>query len=816
NTLFQDSKGYMWVSTDVGLSRFDGMGFENFTVKDGIFPQPISSIHEDKQGNLWFRSRNFVRGKKGLMKYDGNKFTIIEDELNIHGGSGTLIYRDQHQQLWFEKDGKIYNDDIQLVNQKAFDNNYIYDAYIIAPNHYFLGTITGFLEYKDSVSINHTKNNSLTTQIHKIIPFKNQIWLSTDEGLMRFEDGKFINDIVPKEIKRNVIHNAQVDQKGDLWMATLYGLYQFDGKEFKRYTTDDGLLTNRITHLFIDSKNNVWISSKKGLMVYSCGQFIPIDVDTRVNLPRTFYRNVIRNWNISFRQILEDHEGNIWFNTTKGIAKFTGFGLQNVTEDNLLVNNSVSQVLQDQKGNTWFAYLEDGVSICKGKECQNFNEENGLPDNRVYDLVETKDGTVWLGTYGGLVKYEKGKFQKITIDSQLPEEEEVIITQLLLDHKDRLWVLAMFSQLYCYENGTFKSYTIGKDNPGYSVVNGNYIPMQHISCLYAAEDTVWVAGREGLFQLDAAKDSFLLKIHHDYVGTIVDMSIDKDGNFWMIDEDTWRSEEGSLVRYDGKFTTRFNPLKGLNSNILYGIEIVDDGAWIITNQGIDYLDIGAYNENKRVKIESFSRNKGISGVEYTNLLYKTPSDHLWFGTQQGLIHYQSEQSTWRNDFDRALAVQITDLKLNYEDVEWIAFANRINPITTLPEGLELSYEENTLTFSFKTLTFSDPQQVRYQYRLKGYEETWQPAGVTQQTVTYKHLNWGNYAFEVQAKLGNSDWETVEDITQFSFAVLPPIWAQTWFWVGIITCILGVGLTFLLIRKIWHWAFRRSTYTTAHY
>src|SRR5688572_4634101 len=68
-SIFQDSKGYIWFGTDVGVCRYDGVNYTNFGVKEGMVAAPVRGLFEDREKRLWILTRG------GLSRYEGNRFT---------------------------------------------------------------------------------------------------------------------------------------------------------------------------------------------------------------------------------------------------------------------------------------------------------------------------------------------------------------------------------------------------------------------------------------------------------------------------------------------------------------------------------------------------------------------------------------------------------------------------------------------------------------------------------------------------------------------------------------------------------------------
>ena len=146
-TFYQDNRGYLWVSTAAGVSRFDGKTFKNYTTKDGLTSYQISSIHEDNKGQLWFKSLQWDNSR--LFTFNGRKFTPL-DSMRVFGTGSIYFHRDQTEPLWVENNRQQVdmihpNSRFTLLNSAQLKDNYIYDVWIADSANAYLATQLGLL-----------------------------------------------------------------------------------------------------------------------------------------------------------------------------------------------------------------------------------------------------------------------------------------------------------------------------------------------------------------------------------------------------------------------------------------------------------------------------------------------------------------------------------------------------------------------------------------------------------------------------------------------------------------------------------------------
>jgi ligand-binding sensor domain-containing protein len=323
-------------------------------------------------------------------------------------------------------------------------------------------------------------------------------------------------------------------------------------------------------------------------------------------------------------------------------------------------------------------------------------------------------------------------------------------------------------------------------------------PYNNINCLLVEPrtDSIWVAATSGVYILNPSTGMFRPVGGKRYFGTVKQMCHDNEGNLWLI------RTEGGLLRFDGKQVIQFDERDGLGSSNLQSLTISGKYAWLGTPNGIDRFDVNMFNQTRQVQVFHLGKADGFTSPECTYLSYTDPQGNLWQGTKTGITRYNPSLPAPMPD---TLLLHINEVKLRYETVDWIAYADSLNPFTQLPENLHLQYNENTLTFAFNALYFSNPQLISYQYRLNQNDTAWLPAP-PEQIVTYANLPPGHYRFEVRAHHLQNPLAYAQ--TAFTFAIAPPVWHYWWFWAWLSLALAGVLMLYLSVRFIAARLYRR--------
>jgi signal transduction histidine kinase len=175
--------------------------------------------------------------------------------------------------------------------------------------------------------------------------------------------------------------------------------------------------------------------------------------------------------------------------------------------------------------------------------------------------------------------------------------------------------------------------------------------------------------------------------------------------------------------------------------------------------------------------KNYSFDQGFGEIGVHGLL-ADPEGNVWVSSVPGVLRLRP------SSMHRSMTqppVFITSVQVDQEPLD----PNR---------SYELGPDRAVISFRFAGLSFTDEQNVRYRYRLLGFDREWSPP-VTTREIRYTHLPGGTYEFEVLARSGDGIWD--EEPARFAFTVLPPLWARWWF----ILLVLGTlaALTYLSYR-----------------
>ncbi len=404
HAIAQTADGYVWIGTEGGLARFDGVKFTIFDKQTTpeLKSNYIRTLLADRQGALW------IGTAQGLVRMVNNKFTVFTRDDGLPSETIQAIYEDREGNLW-----------VATANGSGLLKS---------------GGLTTFT----------TKERLISGCIQALFEDAGgALWIATPYGVGRIKDGKFTNYTVRDGLGSNSVRAIQQDRSGRLWFGSLDGLTSFDGNRFTTYKTRDGLPNDRIISLHAEREGGLLIGTAGGLCRLTDGRF------TTFNRGEPLSTSTILS-------LLEDREGNLWIGTESGgvnLLKDTKF--TTYTVKNGLSNDLVKSIYEDHQGNTWIGTDGGGLNLLRNGKLNVYTTRDGLSSNVVLSLFSDNSGNLWIGTPDGLNRFNQGKFAVYTSADGLANND---VRSIYLDRSGNLWI-GTRGGLTRMKNGVFKTFT---------------------------------------------------------------------------------------------------------------------------------------------------------------------------------------------------------------------------------------------------------------------------------------------------------------------------------------------------------------------
>jgi|WetSurMetagenome_2_1015567.scaffolds.fasta_scaffold00107_33 ligand-binding sensor domain-containing protein/serine phosphatase RsbU (regulator of sigma subunit) len=593
-TIYQDDNDWIWLGTESGVSRFDGLKFENFSSADGMAGNGVKSIASDTLGRIWLGHLN-----GGISVYDNGRFSKFRyDSIKIDGDISEIRYFKGY--LW-----------ISTSNNGAIRTDVPERGDSVLTGRQYMG--------RDGLSLKIASS---------CVDKKNNLYFVTDDvGIKKFNPGKEIFETFrPDSLTRYFSTTFMFeDSKGNFWYGTRNGgLYKFvkSSGRMMFYDIRDGLAHQFTSFITEDYKGNIWVGSWGGGITVFSGDKMFV-YDKADGLEAT-----------SIHCILEDKEKNmIIADHYTGISIYKGDHFVTYSGSTFLPDNSVFSIEEDETGRYWFG-TNAGISVFNPAPdakpaVQFFTDDKNSIGNKIRFLKSDHIGNIWIGTEDrGVIRYDLKK-NKFIYDIRIGEflHSNNFITALEIDKKNRIWIGNM-DRLVVWDQE--------KEQARFFTQN-NGIAGNSISSLFCdSNGDIWIGSesgpRMGLTKLSVSSEKFqIIDIGEGFVPKTITQTPDK--TIWV------GTTSGLLAIRDDKVVYYLNNQNGLLSNNINLLRPDGSGfLYIGTNYGLNRF---SFSDST---IALFTRRNGFQGIETKpNASFRDSHGNLWFGTANGVTRLTPEK-----------------------------------------------------------------------------------------------------------------------------------------------------------------------------
>ena len=735
--------------------------FIPFSVEEGLSQTQVFDVCPDEQGDIWFGTAG------GASRFDGKYFTNYSTENGLNDNLVSKIIS-KNGFIWITtKHGitRIKKKQVQNYHLHELTENNNITAIAIDSQFLWLGIKDkGVLQIDliDNVPdlqnpILHVPSEHLNIR-NIFIDSKGKLWMASKGYLGYYFNNKWTTLHIPNST--NNISDIGEDSKNHIWITTYNdGVYEYNLQSFKNYNKLFGIDNDLVRSLFIDKNDNIWLSSKTGLTVLQDG------------IPTIFNNeNGLENENI--KVVSQDNEGNIWLGTDgSGAFRFSGNEFVNFGDKNGLA--SVMSIVQDNDKTYWFSTYGEGITKYKDNVFTNYHSLNSnLTNNTIWSSMLDSKGQLWFGSSGGLIKQHQEEFKVYHNTSWLPSNK---ITSLFEDAENHIWI------------GTAKGVTeiFNSDTTIYTNYSG--LETKNIRAITEYQNTIWLGTSNGVFTSN--EKGFSQWENNEVLDgkTVYCLKKWKDGIFI--------GTGNGLYYFDGKSVKNIKLHSSFSANYINFITLESNQyLWIGTNFGIFEIDLSIYNFQGIKGINHHTTSDGLKSPE-TNLNagFQDSEGFIWMGTGKALLRY-IRKGFQEKEINLVPKIRIEDVQLFLKPTDWSAITNDIDSYSLLPNNLELGHRKNYFTFFYKAISISRPEELRYKFRLNGFDTDWSPV-ITQQSFTYANLPYGDYTFEVIASIDGKNWS---DSAKFSFLINKPYYLSWWFF------LIASTALFSIFYGVWRW------------
>lgn len=658
--LVQTRDGYLWLGTNGGLVRFDGI---RFTVFDsGNTPElrsnRIMSMAEDRDGTLWIGTLNggLTSYSKGIFKNYGTKDGLPDDSV-------FSLAADQQGNLWLSPGGLLRLTNGRLALYKSREG----------------------LPTNGAGDIRAAPDGS--------------VWFRSDDWVMRFYEGQFERygiEGFPKDWPFQT-SSMEVAKDGSVWLTTGYGLVRFQNGRFTILTTNRNPSAPERPSTFVvnsykDREGNLRLITHSGVAHYQDGKVI---LDTPIP---EFSDLPVGLWVI--HAAMEDREGNLWFGTSGMLHRFRPRQVTSYAAETGLSDQGFIPVTGDGANGLW---LGTPYSLNALYHFQDGKFTLHKINAQVHSLYHDRAGILWIGTEKGLYRLRDG--QLMTEHPLNPELQHAPVKAIYEDQEGNLWVGTgrdeeQSGALFRIKDGAVRKYQVSE---GLVANDVRFITEDH-------QGALWVGTTRGMSRFkDERFTNYTIDegLSNNFVREIYE---DADKTLWI------GTYGGGLNRFkDGRFI-HITTQNGLFDNIVSRILEDEHGNfWMSGNRGIYRVrrdELNDFAEGRTATVNSISygvadgmkNNETNGGAQPAG--WKTPDGMLWFPTIKGIVMIDPN-----NLNPLPPSVFIEQVLIGQTPVDW-------------RQQVEVRPGQGDLEIHYTGLSLTAPEKVRFRYKLEGYDKDW--------------------------------------------------------------------------------------------
>lgn len=776
------------VNDSLQQSFIKQISFNNLTVENGLSQNSVVSIAQDSIGYLWFATQD------GLNKYDGTSFKIYNKQFDDITRSSYSklgkVYVDRQNKVWIITTSSVlekYNpeeDTFKVISNIKSANTVFQDS-----NHnIYIGTDgLGLFKInpltKDTIQL--LKNKDLNKTINQFFQINNKIIITASNKVFKFESGN--NDYQVISVRgTNELTNfssISIDKDNTLFIGS-YGKGLFYKKPTDlelipfNYLGIDKLPNDlNIESTLIDKRNRLWIATYgHGIYILDFNQKTIKNFVPQENNPVAFHYN-------DALCLFEDFAGTIWIGTDGGGISYYDeylfkFNLltSNQTPENIYLD-VVRAISIDEDQSVWIGTSGKGLSYINPikKNYKNYNLSNSnISSNRIMSLRQVDD-ELWIGHQGGgLDILKNGVFSSFNTLTKVKLEANTVWC-IFKGSDNNVWLGTRDNGLILFDKykGEIEKYNHQKNN--HKSLSSNNIRI----ITEGNNNLLWIGTDDkGLCSLNLITKEI---IRYDEVPyKIKSLYFNKNTN------DLWIGTNGNglvlfnTVTLEHKKYTMDN---GLPNNVIYSVvPDHENHLWLSSNKGITKFPI----EFSKSNIVNYDNYDGLQAFEFnTGAYFKNEiTDEIYFGGLKGINWFSPNQLTLNPTKPKTI---ISKFEI---------FGNE----QPLIQDKDYRYNQNTVTFSFSSLHFSQPDRNLFKYKLENHDEDWIESGNVN-TVRYTNLPPNNYVFKVISCNYDGIWN--ENPAIYNFIVNKPWYLSSMAWTFYVLLIC-LSVYFIYYYFKWRW------------
>jgi len=745
SAIAQSSDGYLWIGTEKGLIRFDGLSFRSFQkATPGTFPiGPVQELQTDSDGNLWmllqstrilrYRDGKFEPGREqtefgvtaisrrrnggilfssvafGAVTYESGKFRILETQ-----GAGPPANAATAKPEGNDELSSRFSWATSIASHRLTEpNSAVISMAESDDGKLWLGTRDQGLFYLADGRVS-SADKTLRSKITCLLPLEHgKMWAGTENGVQAWDGGRLVDSDIPSVLRRLPVLTMIRDRDANIWVGTSQGLVRVTSDGRTSIENNFGK-AKPVTALFEDREGNIWVGRPQEIERLRDGRFVTYRVAGRLT--------------DSGGPANVDRQGRIWFAPFDGGLHWMKEGkTEKVTNDGLNkdVVYSIAKggsddlwVGRQQGGLTHLSYVGDKI------RARTYTEKDGLAQNSIFAVHQSGDGSVWAATLNsGLSRYSDGHF--VTYSTATGMASDTV--ESIEESPDGTMWFATSNGLNAFSKGQWRVYRARDGMPSDNAT----------SLLWDSGGVLWIGTASGLAFLSSGRIEPVGGTPGPLQEPILGIAEDRNERLWI--------------------ATSGHVLSAKRDRVL--------------NSALNEADLRVYGIEDGLL--------GTEGVKRERSVIEDNAGRIWFSTNRGLSVIDPARAV---DDSPPAIVHIESLSVDGNSMD-------LTQPVRVPPG------SHRVTFSYSGLTLSVPARMRFKYKLEGFDRGWSEAVSTREAV-YTNLDSGTYRFRLVASNSDGLWNSAE--SSVPIEIQPVFWKTWWFR---LTTALTIGLVLLLYLRL---------------
>jgi signal transduction histidine kinase/ligand-binding sensor domain-containing protein len=725
----QTPDGYLWMGTEFGLLRFDGVRAIQWQppASQHLPGTEIRSLMVARDGTLW------IGTDKGLASWKDGRLTAYPES----AGQISALLEDRAGTVWAgawspsaSRLCSIRDGGIQCYGADGSFGYAVFSLYEDSRGTLWVGSGTGVWRWRPGPP----KLYPLPERPNGLLEGDNgALLIATSDGIRQLIDGKVKAYPIPGLGQQFFATRLLRGRNGDLWVGTNRGLLHVHQGRTDGFARSDGLSGDYVVRLFEDREGNIWSATYSGLDRFREFAVSTISVDQGLS-------------NSAAGAALATRDGSIWIGTNDGLNRWNHGQITIYRKGRTKGADDAEQKRQ---------LSQSGAANARVREIT----DPRLPDSSVESLGQDDRGRIWVSTRGGVAYLENGRFISV---AGAPAE---LVHSIAGDNAGNVWIADQDQGLLHLLGGS-----VVEQIPWVRLGRKDYASALLADPLHGG---LWL----GFFQggLVYFKDG---QVRASYAGAqglgegrVNDLEADRDGALWA-------ATDGGLSRVTDGHIATLTSSNGLPCNAVHWM-MEDDAhsVWLETACGLvriarPELDAWAADPKRTIQATVFDYSDGVRSHSfasgYSPRVAKSTDGKLWFPTFDGVSIIDPSHLALNQLPPPVEIEQVTaDGKTFWQDLSGDASSSHPRPPPLVHD----------VTIDYTALSLVAPDKVLFRYKLEGVDRDWQDVGNRRQAF-YTNLAPGKYRFRVIACNNSGVWN--EQGASLDFTIAPAYYQTNWF------------------------------------